>query len=283
MSNPVMLVTGTSSGIGLAAAVGAARAGYRTVATMRDPAGAGPLETAARDAGVTVDVRQLDVIDGDSVQACIDGVVGDYGRLDAVVNNAGAGHVGTIENESVQAVRDVMEVNFFGVVAVSKAALPHLRASGGRLVTVSSVGGAVGQPFNEAYCAAKFAVEGFMESLAPVAASVGVRVSLVEPGPVSSHFVQNVGVDISAVLAEAGPYGPALRGYLDRVMTQFSTRAQTSDEAAATILALLADPSPAFRVQTSAWATEFVGTKLADVDGSAVTSMTGGWVGLPSS
>ena len=129
-------------------------------------------------------------------------VAADHGRIDAVVNNAGAGHLGTIETESVDDVRRVMEVNFFGVVAVTRAAMPHLRASGGRLVTVSSVGGAVGQPFNEAYCAAKFAVEGFMESLVPVAATVGVTVVVIEPGAVASDFVANVDVD-PAVVASA--------------------------------------------------------------------------------
>ena len=191
----------------------AARAGYVTVATLRDPTGDGALRAAAAAAGVELDVRPLDVTDRDSVRSGIGGVVADHGRLDAVVNNAGAGHIGTIENVDLADVRRVMEVNFFGVVAVTKAALPHLRASGGRVVTVSSVGGAVGQPFNEAYCAAKFAVEGFLESLAPVAATVGVGVTIVEPGPVTTEFVNNVGVDPAGPVRRgrslrAGPAGP---------------------------------------------------------------------------
>ncbi len=199
MPERVLVITGTSSGIGLATAVAVARHGFVTVATMRDPSRAGRLLEAAGAAGVTVDIRQLDVTDAASVSSCIDGVVADHGRIDAVVNNAGAGHLGTIETESVDDVRRVMEVNFFGVVAVTKAAMPHLRASGGRLVTVSSVGGAIGQPFNEAYCAAKFAVEGFMESLVPVAATVGVTVVVIEPGAVASDFVANVDVDPAVV------------------------------------------------------------------------------------
>src|SRR5512140_3804746 len=114
----VLLVTGASSGIGLA--------------------------TATAAAGVTVDVRRLDVTDADSVSDCVTGVIASYGRLDALVNNAGAAHLGTLELDTMQCVRDAMEVNFFGVVAMSRAALPHLRASRGRLVTVSSVGGIVG-------------------------------------------------------------------------------------------------------------------------------------------
>lgn len=272
MSNKTVLITGTSSGIGLATAVAAARSGWHTVATMRDTAKAGALRAAAEAAGVSVDVRALDVTDPASVAACVAGLE----RLDALVNNAGAGHLGTLEQESVEDVRAVMEVNFFGVLNVTKAALPLLRQSGGRVLTVTSVGGVVGQPFNEAYCAAKFAVEGFMESLAPVAATVGVTVGVVEPGAVASEFVSNVG-DFQAVLEQAGPYAPALAAYLDRAGQAFAA-AQTPQDAAAEILGLLEAERPAFRLQTSEAARAFTAVKLADGDGSAVQKLTGSWV-----
>ncbi|MEU3918362.1 SDR family oxidoreductase [Streptomyces sp. NPDC029004] len=279
MSSKVVLITGTSSGIGLAAAVATAKAGWRTVATLRDTGRADALRKAAADAGVELDIRQLDVTDEASVAAAIDGVIADHGRLDAVINNAGAGHLGTLENETVADVRRVMEVNFFGVLHVSKAALPHLRASGGRLITVTSVGGVIGQPFNEAYCAAKFAVEGYMESLAPVAAKLGVSVSVVEPGAVATEFVNNLGVDPEAVVAAAGPYTDALRAYVDRTVSQFLSGAQSPAEVADNVMETLEADRPAFRVQTSDWARAFTGTKLADLDGSAVQGLTGGWVG----
>ncbi|MEV6243784.1 SDR family oxidoreductase [Lentzea sp. NPDC051838] len=267
----VVLVTGTSSGIGLATAVQAAAAGHQVVATMRDTSRADALRAASPD----IDVRRLDVTDSDSITAAIDGVIRDYGRLDAVVNNAGAGHVGTVETDSVDNFRKVMETNFFGVVQVTKAAMPHLRASRGRLITVTSVGGVVGQPFNEAYCAAKFAVEGMMESLAPVAAQHGVTVTVVEPGAVASEFVANV--DVTTVFDTAGPYAPQLKAYVGRTSTSFSG-AQTSDEAAATILEALTAEQPPFRMQTSDWARGFNGVKLADLDGSAVQKLTSGWI-----
>ncbi|MFF8864804.1 SDR family oxidoreductase [Streptomyces sp. NPDC015139] len=274
-----VLITGTSSGIGLAAAVAAARAGWRTVATLRDTTRADALRKAAAEAGVELDIRRLDVTDETSVAAAIDGVIADYGRLDAVVNNAGAGHLGTLENDSLADVRKVMEVNFFGVLSVSKAALPHLRAVGGRLITVTSVGGVVGQPFNEAYCAAKFAVEGYMESLAPVAGTLGVSVSVVEPGAVATEFVNNIGVDLEAGI-DAGAYTDALRHYIDRTVEQFlDGTAQTPAGAAEAVMEALDAERPAFRIQTTDWARAFVGTKLADVDGSAVQALTGSWVG----
>ncbi|MEU9036621.1 SDR family NAD(P)-dependent oxidoreductase [Streptomyces sp. NPDC048352] len=275
-----VLITGTSSGIGLAAAVRAAQAGRQVVATMRDTAKAGPLRRAAAEAGVEdlVQVKRLDVVDAGSIAACLEEVLTEYGRLDAVVNNAGAGRVGTIEQGTVEDVRSTMEVNFFGVVQVTRAAMPHLRAARGRLITVTSVGGVIGQPFNEAYCAAKFAVEGFMESLAPVAATVGVAVTVVEPGAVASEFVDTIGVDVPAMLSAAGPYAPALRTYIERTVASFA-QAQTPAEAAAPIIEALTAEKPAFRVQTSDWARDFTGRKLSDLDGSAVQAMTAAWVG----
>jgi NAD(P)-dependent dehydrogenase (short-subunit alcohol dehydrogenase family) len=175
-------------------------------------------------------------------------------------------------------VRATFEVNFFGVVATTRAALRHLRATNGRVVTVSSVGGIVGQPFNEAYCAAKFAVEGFMESLAPVARSVGVTVCVVEPGAVASSFVANAGRDPDAMVAAAGPYAPAMGAYLARTRAQFANAAQRADEVGQVIVNLLTDDDPPFRSQTSAAASAFVGLTLADLDGSAVQGITRAWV-----
>lgn len=280
-SSRTVLITGTSSGIGLATAIAAARAGWTTIATMRNLTRADSLRAAAANAGVQLDVRELDVTDGRAIDREVAYCMERYGRLDAVVNNAGSATLGTLETLTVDDFRSAMEVNFFGVVALTRAAMPHLRASGGRLITVSSVGGVVGQPFNEAYCAAKFAVEGFLESLQPVAKTVGVGVHIIEPGAVSSEFVANAGIDPAAMIAGAGAYTPALSAYLNRTTQQFSSSsAQTPDDVAQTVLSGLQDSDSAFRIQTSDWARDFVGTKLSDLDGSRVTSMTGSWVGL---
>ncbi|GGU96987.1 short-chain dehydrogenase/reductase [Kitasatospora herbaricolor] len=281
MTTSTVLITGTSSGIGLEAAVAAARAGWHTVATMRDTAKAGALRAAAEAAGVAdlVEIRRLDVTDPDSAAACVAAVVADHGALHAVINNAGAGHVGTLEVDGVEAARRVMEVNFFGVLNVTAAAMPHLRATGGRLVAVTSVGGVVGQPFNEAYCAAKFAVEGYLESLTPVAATVGVSVTVVEPAAVASEFVANVGVpdDRSELLERMGPYTPALEAYLARTAGAFAN-AQSAADAAAAVVAVLTAERPAPRVQTSDAARAFIAGKLADPDGTRVVGVTSTWV-----
>ncbi|KQR52362.1 short-chain dehydrogenase [Leifsonia sp. Leaf336] len=276
MTQSILLISGTSSGIGLTSAVAAARAGFTVVATMRDLGRSGALRAAASTAGVTLDLQPLDVTDPASIAACVSYVESTYGRLDALLNNAGAGHLGTIELESVEAVRAVMEVNFFGVVALTKAFLPLLRASSGRVVSVSSVGGVVGQPFNEAYCAAKFAVEGFMESLTPVAATVGVRVSVIEPGAVTTEFVANVGGQRSV---DGTPYEGALNAYLERTAAAFDpANAQTPEGVADVIVGVLTSENPPARVQTSEAARRFAGVKLSDLDGAHVQHVTAHWV-----
>ncbi|WP_188678012.1 SDR family NAD(P)-dependent oxidoreductase [Subtercola lobariae] len=277
-TKPVVLVTGTSTGIGLAVAVTAAMAGWQVVATIRREGSDGELRTAADIAGVSSDIelRMLDITDAETSAATVNDIAQRYGRLDAVVNNAGSGHVGTVEDDSIDAIRRVMEVNYFGVVNVTKPAMAHLRASGGTLVTVSSVGGVVGQPFNEAYCAAKFAVEGMMESLQPVAAAVGVRVVIVEPGAVATSFVENVGIADAGVTA-SGAYAEAFDHYIERTRGAFANAQLAQGVADVIVGALLADEIP-FRLQSSDGATAFAGTKLRDLDGSAVTGFTASWV-----
>jgi short-subunit dehydrogenase len=118
-----------------------------------------------------------------------------------------------------------------------------------------------------------------MEALAPVAAATGVSVTVVEPGAVSSEFVANVGKSLTNAQGNAGPYARPLEAYLNRTRAAFSTNAaQTPDEAAATIIEALTVDAPPFRMQTSDSARNFVGTKLADLDGSAVVGLTRQWI-----
>ncbi len=117
-----------------------------------------------------------------------------------------------------------------------------------------------------------------MEPLAPVAATTGGGVSVVEPGAVASEFITNARLDTQVLLGAAGPYAGALRAYLTRVSSQFAGNAQPASEVANIIVALLAAEEPPFRVQTSNWARQFVATKLTDVDGAAVQALTTPWV-----
>jgi len=277
-----VLITGTSSGIGLATAVTAARAGFTTVATMRDLDRAPALREAAAGAGVTLDIRRLDVTDAGSIAACVDGVRDTYGRLDAVVNNAGISNFDpTMEMSTMDALRANLEVNFFGVVGVSRAVMPLLRASHGRLVTIGSVHGVIGQPFNEAYCAAKFAVEGFLESLAPVAEAHGVTVSIVVPGFVpDTSFGVFPDINRSTIMAASGPYAPTFAAYLDWVVNQgWEGAGQKSQEVAEVVVRTLRTERPPFRVPTSAWVEAYLDQKLADRSGAAIQSLARTWIG----
>src|SRR6476659_11124543 len=197
----IALVTGTSSGMGLHTAVGLAGRGITVVATLRDPSRADALRAAADAAGVRLDIQALDVTDHDGAARCVDEVLHTYGRLDILINNAGRGAVASLEQLSINDLREQLEVNYLGVAAMTKLALAPMRQAGsGRIVTVTSVGGAIGQPFADAYCAAKFAVEGLMQSLAPVVENFGIDVAIVEPAAVASSFTDSVH------RAPAGPY-----------------------------------------------------------------------------
>jgi NAD(P)-dependent dehydrogenase (short-subunit alcohol dehydrogenase family) len=270
----IALVTGTSSGMGLTAAVALAGKGLTVVATMRDTNRAGDLLEAAAAAGVDVDVRALDVTDEDGAAACVDGIVRDHGGVDVLVNNAGRCCVGTAEQLDLATVREQLEVNYLGAVTMTKLVLPGMRSAGrGRVVTVTSVGGAVGQPFADAYCGAKFAAEGFMQSLAVVAERFGVWVSVIEPAAVASDFVANVRRPSGA----DDPYSALLAAYVARTESTFAN-AQSPAEAGAAIAACATASGYRFRWQTSTGATAFVGMSLADLDGERVLGATRSWI-----
>ena len=137
-----------------------------------------PRRCAARRAASRrrrLDIRPLDVTDHAPRPSCVDEVLATYGQIDILINNAGRGSVASLEQLSMDDLRAQLEVNYLGVAALTKLVLAPMRLAGsGRIVTVTSVGGVVGQPFADAYCAAKFAVEGLMQSLAPVVAQFGI-------------------------------------------------------------------------------------------------------------
>jgi short-subunit dehydrogenase len=270
----VTLITGTSTGMGLFTAVELARRGHHVVATMRDTTRGDALRNAAADAGVELDVRQLDVTDAENARACVDAVLADHGRIDVLVNNAGRGAVGSAEMLDMEEIRAQLEVNYLGPVQLTKLVLPGMRAAGsGRILTITSVGGAVGQPFADAYCGAKFAVEGFMQSLAPVAERLGVWVSVIEPAAVASEFVANVDrPDLTG-----GPYDDLLAAYLQRTAGAFAN-AQSAVSAAQAIADVATSATYQFRWQTSPAATAFVGMSLADLDGEGVLAATRTWI-----
>jgi NAD(P)-dependent dehydrogenase (short-subunit alcohol dehydrogenase family) len=182
---PVTLVTGASSGIGDAAAIGLAAAGFEVIGTSRNTARVTPRE------GVTY--FDLDVTSDESVGAVVKQVIDRFGRIDVLVNNAGLGANGAAEEISVSQAQGVFDVNVFGLMRMTKAVLPHMRARGrGRIINISSVGGLVPNPFMAVYVSTKHAVEGYSESLDHEVREHGVRILLVEPGPINTPFDANM-------------------------------------------------------------------------------------------
>ncbi|MFM5947727.1 MAG: SDR family oxidoreductase [Novosphingobium sp.] len=269
---PVALVTGCSTGVGLHTAIRLAEAGYTVVATMRDTSKQQALFDEAASAGVEIEVRPLDVCHQASIDTAVTAVLAAHGRIDLLVNNAGAGFLSSVEQTGDADLRRTMETNFFGVWNLTKAVLPHMRARGsGRIISVTSVGGLLGQPFNEAYCAAKFAVEGMMEGLAPLAAQFGVQVCLVEPGPINTEFVASVrssSQDAFAAMEE--PYATLAQRYMAASGNVFATYGQTGDDIARIIADLAQAETPDFRTITSDFAMATVASKVVDRTGNSV-------------
>lgn len=267
------VITGASSGIGLAATRSLAAAGWDVVATARRPTEADALRAVA-DESPHVEIRAMDVTSGESVDSCIGSVLADRGGIDLLVNNAGAGHRGTLEQLSVEELAQSMDLNFFGVVRVTKAVLPGMRAArSGRIITVTSLGGVVALPFSDAYNAGKFAVEGLMEALAAVMREFGVFVSVLEPGPVRTAFFANVGGHADHV-DNADPYSDLINRYNGR-MTALGTAGQSAESVGEVIAQIAADPAPALRYQSSEEARAMAARKLVDTTGNSVLAATG--------
>lgn len=182
----VWFITGSSRGLGLEIAKAALAAGHRVVATARKPEQLAALVEVYPDLVRTV---ALDVTDPRAARAAIEAAVRAFGRLDVVVNNAGYANVCSIEDVTDEDFRAQFETNFFGVVNVTRAALPVLREQqGGHIIQISSIGGRTGSPGVGSYQSAKWAVEGFSEVLALETRPLGLRVTIVEPGGVRTDW-----------------------------------------------------------------------------------------------
>ncbi len=261
MSN-VVLITGCSSGVGLNLSLILAQRGHKVYATMRNLAKQDKLLDAAKEADVHLSILQLDVQDNASVQKCVDTIIENEGKVDVLVNNAGAGFIRTTEQATEAEIQWVLDVNFTGVVRCTKAVLPYMRqARSGRIVNISSVGGLVGQPFNEIYCAAKFAVEGYTETLASyIQPNFNIQFTSIQPGGIATEFANNV----LQQFQETGgmrddEYQPILQKYLGAARTRAADADatpvyQTSEEVAMIIADCIESDDPPIRLRTSEWA-----------------------------
>jgi len=268
----VILITGTSTGLGVATAVQAAQAGHTVYATMRNTQKRGTLDAAAQVAGVSLNVLQLDVQDADSVNAAVDTVITEQGRIDVLINNAGMGYVRSLEQAEESDIQKILDINYTGVTRCIKAVMPHMRkARAGHVINISSVGGLVGQPFNEIYCGAKFAVEGLTEAMASyITPAFGIHFTAVEPGGIASEFANTVleQVEQTGGMLE-DEYLPILQKYIAGSQNRQETGIyQTADEVAAIVMKVMGSQQPPVRTRTSEWSEDFSKLKTGlDPDG----------------
>ena len=190
----VAVVTGSSSGIGYETSLLLARNQITTYATMRNMSKSNGLREIASKEKIPLNVAQLDVNDNSSVDNAIGNIVRENGRIDILVNNAGYDLFGSLEESSLEEIKQQFETNVFGVIRTTKAVIPTMRKQGnGTIVNISCVDGTVGLlPFVTAYHASKFAIEGFTESLRQEIADFGINVILIEPGFIGSNFMDNM-------------------------------------------------------------------------------------------
>jgi NAD(P)-dependent dehydrogenase (short-subunit alcohol dehydrogenase family) len=211
----VWLVTGSASGLGRNIAEAVLASGARLMATARDPS---RLDDLVKKYGDKVRTISLDVADEAAANAAVQAAVDAFGRLDVVVNNAGYGDIAPFEQLSPERFKAVIDTNFYGVVNVTRAAVPHMRKQrSGCILQISSVGGRLTRPGSTPYHAAKWAVGGFTESLAQELSPFGVKVCALEPGGMRTNWGARANQDTPELLPDyepsVGAVAKALKSY----------------------------------------------------------------------
>jgi NAD(P)-dependent dehydrogenase (short-subunit alcohol dehydrogenase family) len=246
----VALVTGSSSGIGFETALLLARNGFKTYASMRDLKKSKDITQIANKEKLPLQVVQLDVIDHKSIREAIDKVVEENKRIDVLVNNAGYGLLGALEDLSIEEIKAQFETNFFGAIRVTQQVLPVMRKqkSGGTIVNISSVGGRMGIPSLSAYHSTKFALEGLSESISYELEPFGIRVVLIEPGFIRTN-IMNSSIIAKKAQNPSSPYF-SLTQQLERSFKsamENTSESSPPEEVAKVVLQAVTSDSPKLR------------------------------------
>ena len=232
----VALVTGVSSGIGLATATKLLERGFRTFGTIRETSRVTELPT-------DLELIRLDLRAEESVSAGVQTVIDRAGRIDALINNAGAALVGSLEETSINEAKELFDANFFGVLRMCQAALPTMRRQNyGRIVNISSVLGFLPAPYMGIYAATKHAIEGYSESLDHEVRRFGVRVSVIEPGFTRTSLSQN-----SQLIREPLADYAAERSSVLAAVAKNIARGNQPDTVASVVVAALTSRTPRLR------------------------------------
>jgi len=189
----VALVTGSSSGIGFETSLALARNGYHTFATMRNLGKDEKIKQIIEKEDLSIEILELDVDSEESVNRAIKTVSEKKGRIDVLVNNAGYGMWGTVEDVSINEFKEQFETNFFSIIRLIQKVAPIMRKqNSGNIVNISSVAGRIGFPVSPAYISSKFALEGLSESLRFELMPFGINVIIIEPGVIKTNFFDSM-------------------------------------------------------------------------------------------
>ena len=247
----VAIVTGTTSGIGYETCLSLARDGFYTFATVRDAKKAEKILQVAKKENLNIEIIELDVDDEKSISTAIQKILSKKQRIDVLVNNAGWGLFGSVEDVPIKDFRAQFETNFFGIISIIQKVAPVMRKQkSGVIVNISSVAGKIGFPGSPAYISSKFALEGLSESLRYELGQFGVKVVIIEPGVIKSNFFS------SMKIAEPKPDSP-YKEITEKVIMGIKMMAELGtppSEVASTILKAIKekDPRPRYIVGNDA-------------------------------
>lgn len=240
------LITGASSGIGRATALHLAQHGWNVIATSRNASRLQDLQNEASENGLRITAVELDINSDQAVERIVPEIITEHGAIDALVNNAGFGLWGPVEDLSISEIKNQFETNFFAAVRMMQATLPAMiEQRNGIIVNVSSVLGRMGTPFNGAYVSSKFALEGISESLRTELQPFGVRIAMVEPGLFRTDFPNNI-VRGKRVDSSSNIYEPYIARYRSS-HGRFERFGGDPVRVARLIHRIITSPSPHFR------------------------------------
>jgi NAD(P)-dependent dehydrogenase (short-subunit alcohol dehydrogenase family) len=241
--NRVWFITGCSTGFGRELAKMVLDRGYRAVVTARDPAKVEDIAVGHEDRAL---VLELDVTDPVEVNVAVKSAEQHFGGIDVLVNNAGVGYFGAVEESDEEEVRRMFEINFFGLSSMTRAVLPGMRKRRtGHIVNISSIGGLRSFPSLAYYHATKYAVEGFSESLALEVAPLGIKVTIVEPSGFRTDWAGRSAAEARNRIAD---YAPTAGRNLENIRGNSGRQAGDPVRAAAAIIAAVESPDPPLRL-----------------------------------
>ena len=267
MKKRIWLITGISSGLGKSLAQSVMEAGDFVVGTFRKQSQVAEFNQENAENGFAF---ELDITNEEGIRKSVESIISKFDEIDVLVNNAGVGFIGAIEETSMEEVRAVFEANFFGTLKLTQSVLPHMREKGkGHIVQISSHGGIKAFAGFGIYNASKFALEGFSEALAQEVAPLGIKVSLVEPGPFRTNFASNGLGEAEKVISNYSETAGAFRAKLKGVDGK-----QEGDpvRASKAIINLVNSKKPTLRLPLGKVALMTIGMKLDSVKSDLETN-----------